>query len=236
MADNRAMARKPAGKSGSTSPVVIIFTIGVVGWGFFAIDRLTSPPVGVVNAHNAAVTGAEQKPEPGKSKSIKKWILEWLQPELEAPQKARARQKGSESLTAQVKLYMYRMDQRGDTHLVPVARKIDQFSGDDPLKKLFSLVIAGPTDREIKQDFLDSFPDKPRIRSVRKKGEIIEIDFEEGFGHGISFEMVQLQIRQLLKTAKALPGIRKLRILINGNVARQLGGDGLTLPETITDI
>lgn len=75
------MAATGRGKTSKqqNSIVPVIFAIGVIGWGFFAIDRLTAPERPLKKNH---YTIANHKPEENQPGTFKKWLGEiFLAPE-----------------------------------------------------------------------------------------------------------------------------------------------------------
>ncbi|RME90538.1 MAG: hypothetical protein D6767_06680 [Candidatus Hydrogenedentota bacterium] len=213
-----------------TSPVVLIFTIGVVGWGFYAINRLTAP----LSSPSVQVTQNIPQPKPEKEKSVKQWLLDWIQEDAKTEGQRTAASPTQKSSFQEISLYFYKMNQKGETNLVPVPRKVSLLTESEPLKKIFEAVIQGPTDEEKSKDYLDAFPDKPRLRHVNRQGDTIVLDFEDEFGKGASFELIRLQLRQLLATAKALPGVNKIKIYVQGIAPTHVGGDGFPLPSVIS--
>lgn len=134
--------------------------------------------------------------------------------------------------TADVHIYLFQYDGNEYPELVAVKRAVNSFQNEqDFFTKTFRYVIAGPTNTE--SSFVDSFPVKPILHNVQKTDDTLLLNFNEDFGRGVSFPMLQLQLEQLLKTATAFQGIHNISIAINGKPQSYVGGDGLAIPDII---
>ena len=134
--------------------------------------------------------------------------------------------------TADVQLYFYKAD-RSDLRLHRVNRKVSLTGSESIEEAAFRHLFAGPTGDERLKNFLDSFPDKPKISSVKKNGARMVINFKTQFGKGLSHQMVRSQLRQLFETAKQFEGVSQLSLSLNHKPLQTLGGDGLVIPEII---
>lgn len=103
------------------------------------------------------------------------------------------------------------------------------------VQELFSQLIVGPSQSERENYFIDSFPVKPTVIDISVEGSSIVLNFDDNFGHGVSFRTLDLQLKQFLQTAKQFPGINSIKIHVHGRQAQSVGGDGLTIPEVIDE-
>lgn len=250
-------ARKPRSKK-KYSLIPVLFTLGIIGWGFFAIDRLTRPMAenNELYTHSSdlphkAAENAKAKPEP----SWKNRVLGLIQ-EIESTRKTEKAATQAETLeiagadplaasnfqpvempeaekapATTVRLYFYQFEDEKDPVLKPVNRQVG--SSQDKLQQTFELLIKGPDLKEKTQNLLDTFPLKPALKNVQQQKNLLVLDFDDRFGMAATHEMIRYQLAQLLQTAVQFRGIESIRITINGKMVRQLGGDGMQIPETI---
>jgi spore germination protein GerM len=95
------------------------------------------------------------------------------------------------------------------------------------LSRIFQQLINGPGD---KNNFLDSFPIKPSVIDAKRENDTLVLNLDDNFGHGISFETAELQVKQILKTASQFKDIKYLKITINSGDIENISIDGLTIP------
>ena len=141
-------------------------------------------------------------------------------------------EKIKEEKMAEVQLYFYKAD-RSDLRLHRVSRKVSLTGSESIEEAAFRHLFAGPTGGERLKNFLDSFPDKPKISSVKKNGARMVINFKTQFGKGLSHQMVRSQLRQIFETAKQFEGISQMSLSLNHKPLQTLGGDGLVIPQVI---
>lgn len=254
--------------------VPILFTLGVIGWGFFVIDRLTKPPQEKLamaeqpaRVNNVSVsqnkTGWKNSlldfvDKFDKKKSVEKKTKEnslsiidekkssFIQQYSPVKENTSAKiqeqtteqlqpmsQQQSSHNSADVQIYFFRYEGDEYPKLVAVKRTLNSFTNEqDFLTKTFRYVIAGPNANE-RSSFVDSFPVKPIVHNVQKMDDTLLLNFNEDFGRGVSFPMLQLQLEQLLKTATTFQGVHNITIAINGKPQSYVGGDGLAIPDVI---
>ncbi|MCX7633880.1 MAG: hypothetical protein N2Z22_11170 [Turneriella sp.] len=233
--------------------ITFLFVIGVIGWGFFAIDRLTEPGA---NYARSRMQGRAA----GQEASWKKTIREWLSQSLDTentkkpattervtrntgtipllPELQGLRPELEESLpimedpllkSGEDQLLLYKLNSRGQPTLAKVRRDL---AGKDLAARL-NLVIRGPTQKELDTDYIDSFIRKPRVLRVEQKAGCMVVDMDENFGAGVSHQTLRFQIRQIFSNLQLWANCECLRLTVHGRYRRHLGSDGLYIPPAI---
>ena len=237
--------RKIRKKENRTIP--ILFTLGVISWGFFAIDRLTSPKD--IGGHlEKKFHNLEKKETSMKQTSAMQEVIGWLHTKLSEldriNQKTSINLKNSNEIVEakpkfipkdkKVTLYFYKAGSaRLDLHAVE--RVLSSKDIEQDKYTAIDLLVKGPTAQEKIMNYLDSFPEKPKLLSVKKNGSILIINFNSGFAKNLSHQMIRHQLKQLLKTAKQFPGISDIELQIKSKRIKTLGAEQLALPEKINE-
>lgn len=242
--------KKPA-KNNSLVPV--LFTLGVIGWGFFAIDRLTSSTnPGYADFTAEARNYVHETGDNGKSwkKTTEDFVKKFTtapkikdDPETEnwtivkdEEQKTPLNENNFEvesnnKINGSHTYYLYFYKEIGDQF------KLSQFSrktqGDIALKNIFRELVGGPGFLHQGKNIVDSFPLKPTIIDAHIKQNTLFLNIDDNFGHGISFETARLQLEQIVKTSSQFKNVSAVQFLINGEEVESLQIDGLTIPANI---
>ncbi|MDH4200241.1 MAG: GerMN domain-containing protein [Spirochaetia bacterium] len=239
-------------KKNNASLVPLLFTLGVIGWGFFAIDRLTSS--GAPDYRYNPVESSDISPESYKERTRWKMKIEnylksfsisgksaseknakdiqdeqWtpVTPEEVSPQPEQIADVEKIDLPREYKLFFYEEKGR-KLELRSVSRKN---SGDVSLQQIFMQLISGPSFIHNK-NFIDSFPVKPTVLKAFVREKTMIIDMDDNFGHGVSFETAQLQIDQIVQTSIQFH-VNSVQFLINGEKVDSIQADGLSIPALI---
>ena len=134
-----------------------------------------------------------------------------------------------------VQLYFY----KSSSSQLDLQKVVRTFIVDNNKSKYYLAIHAllqGPTAQErLNQDLLDSFPIKPHLLSVVYKNNTLIINVDKSFYDQMSYQMILYQLKQLLKTAKQFEGVTNIQIAINGNIIREIEGEGVSLPRYIDD-
>lgn len=126
----------------------------------------------------------------------------------------------------EVRVYLVRIDDAtGKSRLVSVTRKVQGDAIEGALKEL----INGPTASEKKRGLLTAVPPDLKIRGIRVKNKIAEIDFNAAIEHGASGSVLLDRIDQIVYTATQFPAVDRVIITINGKRRETLGTDGLSI-------
>ncbi len=257
------------GRSGKKSSgdgqnlVTILFVLGVIGWGFFAIDRLTDSDTG---AKTPRIQGRASGQESAWKKGMRDWLARSLGskeasasgraesisrnigtneiPLLPEPKglkidSAEPRELLTESNPIQeaedqgltLPVYLYRLNSKGQPVLSQVRRRLAKADAD--LVHRLALVIRGPTAAETDRDYIDSFIRKPRILGASMHDGCAVIDFDSGFGAGVSHQTLKFQIRQLFRNVEAWTKAKCLELTVRGKYQPHLGTDGIYFPKRL---
>lgn len=252
--------RKPAGGDGQNL-VTILFVLGVIGWGFFAIDRLTEPasPQKVSKVQGRA-TGQES----GWRKTARDWLSQKigtsgsavkpaeksrvsrnvaadevpmvaepgnLKAELSEEAGETLTERRDETIAAESAAKFYFY--RLNQKGQPVLARLSRPSAAGDLKGRLNELIRGPSGAEQDKDFIDSFIRKPRVLSASVQGKCTVVDFDVNFGSGVSYQTLRLQIQQLYRNTQMWQGTECLEIKLRGKYSPHLGTDGLYFPRRI---
>ena len=250
------MARSGSRKK-KTSIIPVLLTLGIIGWGFFAIDRLIIKGDSFDEVQSNNVSRKKQD----KPNSLRHSFLSWVNGVLGEKTKPKERPKAkteaklldtaktkvneveidiekdrvtnNENLS-RIKLYFYQLNGDKAPILRSSYRKINKENQIRQISKALRLLIQGPIGSELLKDYANSFTNKPRLLSIHKEASNLALNFNSRFGQGISFQMQELQIKQLVYTATSFSGISSITLKINNRAIKSIGGDGLLLPNRIT--
>lgn len=251
------------GKSTGTNQnlVTILFVLGIIGWGFFAIDRLTETegsPRGVRSQGRAL----------GQEAGWKKTARDWLNKKLSSSTDKRPAPDGSVSRNIPQEdlvpvmpepkgLKMDREDEapgsekrieigdsvtdstvflfyRLNSKGQPVLARLQRPPGEDlDLKSRVGELIKGPSIAEQDKDFIDSFVRKPRILGARMDGTCAVINFDQNFGAGVSYQTLRFQVQQIFRNIALWENATCLELKVGGKYSPHLGSDGLFFPKRI---
>lgn len=261
------MSRKGTRKSSADSQnlVTILFVLGVIGWGFFAIDRLTDTEGG---RKNPKVQGRASGQEAGWKKTARDWLTKKLS-SSEAPEKhdtespsvsrnvpqgeipllpepgglSRAQQlpEEEETLTQNREVEAPESAEfllyRLNNKGQPVLAKVKRSLGEGKgdARQMLGVLIKGPTPAETERDFIDSFVRKPRVLSVARAGSCAVVDFDANFGAGVSYQTLRFQIEQIYRNLKQWTGSKCLELKVRGQYTPHLGSDGIFFPKRIDE-
>ena len=233
----------------NSNMVPVLFTIGIIGWGFFVIDRLTVSLIkeDIMLGNPKFHSLSNKKTKESWKQKFKVWLFDLVEETEE--NKSRNAVKESSDLPIlkeeilnikkkkeekkTVKIYFYKVLPNQSPKLASLKRDINLY--EDSLKKTLEILIGGPSKSEKKQSFIDSFVKKPKILNVTRKEKTLVINFKDSFGEGVGFQVIRYQLKQLLKTAKQFPGIDSIQLQINGKFTNFLGSEGLALPKIISE-
>ena len=255
------MARSGGTKKKETSIIPVLLTLGVIGWGFFAIDRLISKGDSFDEIQSKNVSKKKQDQSNSWRHSLLSWVNgvlgdEKTKPKLKEMPKAKTEIKSLDTTKtginneveietekdkitnnenlSRIKLYFYQLNGDKAPILRSSYRKINKENQMRQISKALRLLIQGPIGSELLKDYANPFTNKPRLLSIRKESSNLALNFNSRFGQGVSFQMQKLQIKQLVYTATSFSGINSITLKINNRAIKSIGGDGLLLPNRIT--
>ncbi len=259
---NRSARGSKKSSSNGQNLVTILFVLGIIGWGFFAIDRLTESEQG---PKANKIQGRALGQEAGWKKTVRDWLTKKLSSEgvkggegqsvsrnipLEPEPKGLKRQELQEEEPALVAekeepLAASAAPEEESNPAVflfyklnakgnPVLSQVKRDLGEKTdLKTMVSQLIKGPTMREQDKDYIDSFIRKPRILGAGVEGRCAFVNFDSTFGAGVSYQTLRFQIQQLYRNMEAWKGVHCLELKVRGQYSPHLGSDGLYFPKRI---
>lgn len=237
--------------------------LGIIGWGFFAIDRLTDSNSTVKSPR---IQGRASGQEAGWKKSVREWLarsLNGTEPAGNAGAERISRNVGADEIPLVPDPKGLKIDnpeqrellteREATTELEALGREVPLYlyrlnsrgkpvlsqvrrrleKGNDNLVHLLGLVIRGPTAGEIDKDYIDSFVRKPRILGASVQDGCAVVDFDSNFGAGVSHQTLKFQIRQIFRNLQAWTKTPCLQLTVRGQYHPHLGTDGIYVPRRI---
>lgn len=237
--------------------------LGVIGWGFFAIDRLTDSDS---RPNSPRIQGRAL----GQEARWKKSAREWLSRSLNTQESASNRQNESVSRNigageiplvpdpkglkvdgGEERELLTERDTKPATEAFgsllpvylyrlnsrgqPVLSQVRRRLGsaDAGLAERLALVIRGPLAAEADRDYIDSFIRKPRILGAAVLDGCAVVDFDKSFGAGVSHQTLKFQIRQIFRNVQVWTKVSCLELTVRGKYQPHLGTDGIYIPRRI---
>ncbi len=260
------MSRKGTRKASADSQnlVTILFVLGVIGWGFFAIDRLTDTEGG---RKNPKVQGRASGQEAGWKKTARDWLTKKLStdagekadaesasvsrnvPQGEIPllpepgglRRAELIPESEETLTPQregeesgTADFLFYRLNDKGKPILAKTRRKLTAGRSDP-RSMLGVLIKGPTAAETDRDYIDSFVRKPRVLSVSRSAQCTVVDFDGNFGAGASYQVLRFQIEQIYRNMQQWTGSKCLELRVRGQYRPHLGSDGIFFPKRIDE-
>ncbi len=124
---------------------------------------------------------------------------------------------------ATAKIYFYspnNAQNKDQIKLAPVSRTITKPAGGaDALRLAFEELLKGPTAREAKSGLYTAIPSNTRLRSARIENDVAVLDFNRQIERTGGTAAVSAMLDQIAYTATEQPGIKKVRLLVEGEQA-----------------
>lgn len=140
---------------------------------------------------------------------------------------------GTSPQTRVVSLYFVRIEDDGVITRQEVKRAIPV--SDSPLEDTLNALIAGPTEDELRRKLINLVPRGTKLLGVGIRGSTATIDLSDAFMYNrYGIEGYAGQLKQVVYTATAFPGIQDVQILIEGNTREYLGGEGVYIGKPIS--
>jgi spore germination protein GerM len=123
--------------------------------------------------------------------------------------------------------------EEGAGMLVPVERMVEGRRPREILGGAVAALLAGPTGEERARGLSTEIPASTRLRGLTVREGIAMIDLTEAIASGGGSSSMQGRLWQIVYTGTQLPGIRQVRILIDGAERQALGGEGVLIDRPI---
>lgn len=123
------------------------------------------------------------------------------------------------------RLYFVRLGDDGSIQYVPVVRKV--LAVTSPLTDLMDELLAGPRPDEKKKGLVSLVPAGTKLLSAVVKDDTAYLNFNEAFRfNGYGKEGLTGQVRQLVLSVTEIGQVKKVQILIDGEVLDYLSPEG----------
>lgn len=125
------------------------------------------------------------------------------------------------------KIYFIKLNETTEKlYLSSVKRKVNKKT---MLEESLHYLISGPRGPEKKRGLLTAVSDNIKIRNIKVRNKIAEIDFNSAIERNAGGDILLRRIDQIVYTATQFAGIDSIVIKINGRKRRTLGSDGLSI-------
>lgn len=115
----------------------------------------------------------------------------------------------------------------------PVSRELPQIQAQEPLRFAIEQLLKGPTSDEKAAGFYSEIPAGTQLISVDTRGKQVTLNFSAPFASGGGSTSMVQRLDQVKKTAYAVDREHEVRIHVQGQSLKTLGGEGLEVPETL---
>jgi germination protein M len=123
-------------------------------------------------------------------------------------------------------LYFVKVDEDGGINMQKSKRSIQ--IGDSPLESVLASLLSGPTNDELKKDFVSFIPVGTKLVSATVRGSTAVLNFNEKFMfNSVGIEGYAGQLKQVVYTATEFSNIQDVQFLIEGQKRDYLGGEGV---------
>jgi germination protein M len=133
----------------------------------------------------------------------------------------------------QSRLFFISVSGTGKINLKGVIRPVEYV--DAPLTETLQALLQGPTTSEINQGLISLISPQTRLQTVYVKGDTAYIDFNEAFRfNSLGKDGLDAEVKQVVYTATEFSTVKKVQILIEGQVSRYLGPEGVAIGKPLS--
>jgi hypothetical protein len=116
--------------------------------------------------------------------------------------------------------------------LVPVTRYLDPDSG--LARGAVFALFAGPGPADQARGLTSAVPPGSRLLGITVRDSIATVDLARVFESGAGATSVRMRLAQLVYTLSRVPGVRSVRVWLEGHPVETFSGEGLEIPEPLT--
>lgn len=127
------------------------------------------------------------------------------------------------SVEADLAVFLVRAD-----HLEKVVRSARR----DDLARALGVLLAGPTEAELGAGIRTAISPQTELRSARRDGDTALVDLSAAFVEVGGQEQI-LAVAQVVLTATSVPGVRRVRFLLEGQAVEIPRADGTLTSESL---
>jgi germination protein M len=135
--------------------------------------------------------------------------------------------------TRQSRLFFISVSEDGQINMKGVIRAVEYV--DAPLTATLGALLQGPTTAEVNQGLISLISPQTRINSVYIKGSTAYIDVNEAFRfNSLGKEGMIAELKQVVYTATEFPTVKNVQILVEGEVTKYLGPEGVAIDKPLS--
>lgn len=133
----------------------------------------------------------------------------------------------------QSRLFFISVSGAGKINLKGVIRPVEYV--DAPLTETLQALLQGPTASEVNQGLISLISPQTRLRTVYIKGDTAYVDFNEAFRfNSLGKDGLDAEVKQVVYTATEFSTVKKVQILIEGQVSQYLGPEGVAIGKPLS--
>ncbi|MDR7426225.1 MAG: GerMN domain-containing protein [Armatimonadota bacterium] len=132
----------------------------------------------------------------------------------------------------EVAVYFTRV-QDGEATLAPVTRLVLARSLESKLRGAYTALLAGPSEGERALGLTTEIPPGTVLRGLAVAGDVAVVDLSAEVERGGGSSSVQGRVWQLVYTGTQFSGVSRVRILIEGQPRKALGGEGFIIEDPL---
>lgn len=133
----------------------------------------------------------------------------------------------------QSRLFFISVTEDGQIGMKGVIRAVEYV--DAPLTATLAALLQGPTTSEVNQGLISLISPQTQINSVYIEGATAYIDFNEAFRfNSLGKEGMIAELKQVVYTATEFPTVRTVQILLEGEVSKYLGPEGVAIGKPLS--
>jgi germination protein M len=149
------------------------------------------------------------------------------------PEKSKETPKRESTRTRQSRLFFISVTEDGQINMKGVIRAVEYV--DAPLTATLGALLQGPTTAEVNRGLISLISPQTRINSVYIKGATAYIDVNEAFRfNSLGKEGMVAELKQVVYTATEFPTVKTVQILIEGEVSKYLGPEGVRIDKPLS--
>jgi germination protein M len=202
-------------------------------------DRSVEEPAEVVITPLETEQPREQQqgpsPPPAETKDEPEEIVITVEKEPEAeriPEEREQEPAREPTRTRQSRLFFISVTEEGQINMKGVIRPVEYV--DAPLTATLGALLQGPTTVEVNQGLISLISPQTRINSVYIKGNTAYLDFNEAFRfNSLGKEGMIAELKQVVYTATEFSTVRSVQILVEGEVSKYLGPEGVAIDKPL---
>ena len=135
--------------------------------------------------------------------------------------------KNADAAGAKKKVKLYYLVYSDRTKKISPASVTREVEGEDVLAAALNELVKELSDADEKRGLINAMPEGLKIRSVKMKGDIAEIDVSAEFSENAQGDFLTGRLNQFFYTATQFPDIKGIVVRMNGKLFSTIGGDGL---------